>query len=413
MRKVLVLAGGFPQIKLIQELKKRGYYVILADYNDEPVAKKFCDKYYKESTLDVDAIKKIAQDENVEFVITVCTDQALLTVAKVSEELNLPCYIDYQTALNVTNKQYMKRVFVKNNIPTAKHTIMEEFDESKLRDFSYPMIVKPVDCNSSKGVIKVFDLEGLVRAFELDVELSPTNTAIIEEFVEGIELTVDVYVKDGDSHVLSVSISDKINDKDKFVIYRTRWQALITDILHEKISAMAQKIADSFDIKNAPMLIQLIAKGEDIFILEFSARTGGGVKYSLIEKVSGFDVIKAVIDLTTGNPVNLGQCKPESNYLSNVFIYCRHGIFDRLYGFDKLKAQNIISDFYLFKGKGATFDSIASSGDRVAGFTVQGDSLEEITAKYNFALNTIKVLDINGNDIMRHDLLEELTFDRI
>ena len=38
--KALVLAGGFPQIALIQELKKRDVYVILADYYEEPVAKK-------------------------------------------------------------------------------------------------------------------------------------------------------------------------------------------------------------------------------------------------------------------------------------------------------------------------------------------------------------------------------------
>lgn len=410
--KVLVLAGGFPQIKLIEELKKRGYFVILADFNEEPVAKKYCDKYYRESTLDVAAIKKIAQDENVDFLITACTDQALLTVAKVSEELNLPCYIDYKTALNVTNKQYMKDVFVKNNISTAKHIIMEKFDETKIKDFSYPMIVKPVDCNSSKGVIKVFNIKELKSAFEMDIKLSRTKTAIIEEFIDGPELTVDVYVEKGIANVLSVSLSDKINDADKFVIYRTRWPALITDDLLEKIRFTAQQIADSFNLKNSPMLIQMITDKKNVFVLEFSARTGGGVKYSLIQKASGFDVINAVIDLTIGNKVHLEKSKPESKFLSNVFIYCKPGIFNCLEGFDELKKDDVISDYYLFKWKGAEFDSVSNSGDRVAGFTVQADTIEEIKEKYNNALEKIKVLDINGNDMMRHDLLEELYFEK-
>lgn len=410
---VLVLAGGFPQIKLIEELKKRGYFVILADYNEEPVAKKFCDKYYRESTLDVNVIKKIAIEENVEFLITACTDQALLTVAKVSEELNLPCYIDYQTALNVTNKQYMKDVFVKNNISTAKHIIMEKFDETKIKDFSYPMIVKPVDCNSSKGVIKVFNIEELKNAFELDIKLSRTKTAIIEEFIEGPELTVDVYVENGKANVLSVSISDKINDADKFVIYRTRWPALISDNIIKKIEDTSQKIADAFNLKNSPMLIQMITDKKDVFVLEFSARTGGGVKYSLIQKASGFDVINAVIDLTIGNNVHYEKSTPESKYLSNVFIYCKPGIFDKLDGFEELKKQNIITDYYLFKWQGAEFDTITNSGDRVAGFTVQGNTIEEIKEKYNLSLQKIKVLDVNGNDIMRHDLLKELNFEQL
>ena len=43
--KALVLAGGFPQIALIKELKSRGIFTVLADWNEEPVAKKYADKY--------------------------------------------------------------------------------------------------------------------------------------------------------------------------------------------------------------------------------------------------------------------------------------------------------------------------------------------------------------------------------
>ena len=45
--KALVLAGGFPQIALIQKLKQRNIEVVLADYNFEPVAKPYADKYYQ------------------------------------------------------------------------------------------------------------------------------------------------------------------------------------------------------------------------------------------------------------------------------------------------------------------------------------------------------------------------------
>ena len=79
MRKALVLAGGFPQIALLEELKKRGYVTVLADWNEEPVAKKHADIFYKESTLDVAKITEIARMEQVDFLITACTDQALLT----------------------------------------------------------------------------------------------------------------------------------------------------------------------------------------------------------------------------------------------------------------------------------------------------------------------------------------------
>ena len=119
--KALVLAGGYPQIALINELKSRGITVLLADYYASPVAKPYADAFYQVSTLDIEAITDLAREKQVDFLITACTDQALLTVAKVSQTLGLPCYIDYKTALNVTNKSYMKEVFRENGISTAKH----------------------------------------------------------------------------------------------------------------------------------------------------------------------------------------------------------------------------------------------------------------------------------------------------
>lgn len=408
--KALVLAGGYPQIALINELKSRGITVLLADYNKEPVAKKYADEYYQVSTLDIDAIKEVAETQKVDFLITACTDQALLTVAKVSEMLGLPCYIDYKTALNVTNKSYMKDVFLKNGISTAKYFIMEKLEEQLIKDLKYPCIVKPVDCNSSKGVKKVYNREELTEAFEQAVEFSRTNTAIVEEYIQGLEITVDVQIEDGKAYVLSKAYSDKIPDDDKFVIFRTRYPVSETDAVNQQIEETAQQIADAFGLKNSLMLIQMISDGEHIYVLEFSARTGGGVKYQLIKRVSGFDVIKAVVDLTLGQIPHVEISKPESKYITNTFIYCRPGIFKELEGFEELKQDGTISEYFLFKWEGAQMSNATSSGDRIAGFTVQADTLEELREKYDRTLSKIKVLDINGEDIMRHDLITPLVY---
>lgn len=406
--KALVLAGGFPQIALLKELKKRDIATVLADYYAEPVAKPYADKFYQVSTLDVKAITELAQRECVDFLITACTDQALLTVAQVSEKLGLPCYVNYQTALNVTNKEYMKKVFMENHVPTAQYMITGTVLTEKPENMQYPLIVKPVDCNSSKGVKKVMNSSELQEALVNAIQYSRTDTAIVEEFIEGPELSVDVYVENGIAHVLSVSNSDKIADADKFVIFRTRYPAMgMTDELMTLIEDTAQKIADSFELKDSPMLIQMITNGKRVAVLEFSARTGGGVKYLLIKKVSGFDVISAVVDLTLGKKPHVEPACPENKYISNEFIYCKPGTFDSLDGFDELKADGTISDYYVFKWRGATFDKVENSGDRVGGFTIQADTEAEMRTKHQMAGEKLHVLDAKGNDIMRHDLLTD------
>ena len=366
MMKALVLAGGFPQIELLKQLRDRGIYTLLADYYENPVAKPYADKFYRASTLDVEAITQIAVNEKVDFLITACTDQALLTVAKVSEHLGLPCYIDYQTALNVTNKSYMKEVFSRNNISTARHIIVDKYDPEKISGIKYPLIVKPVDCNSSKGVKKVLNEKELSEAIDIAVGFSRTKTAVVEEYIDGEELSADIYVENGIAHVLSVSTLDKIADDDKFIIFRGFYSQEKVERVREVVRKIAQQIADAFGLRNSPMLIQMIYDGKNAYVLEFSARTGGGVKYLLIKKVSGFDVISAVIDLTLGKLPSLIDTVPENKFITNEFIYCNPGVFDRLCGFEELKNEKIISDYYLFKWKGAELGTIQSSGDSLS-----------------------------------------------
>lgn len=353
--KALVLAGGFPQIALIKELKSRNIQTVLIDWNENPVARKHADKFYKASTLDEAKVEEIAITEKVDFIITVCTDQALLTVAKVSEKLGLPCYIDYQTALNVTNKSYMKEIFAKENIPTAKFKIASVLNSDLINDLQFPLIVKPVDCNSSKGVKKVLNADELEIAFEEAVKLSRTASAIVEEFVTGKEISADYYINDGKAELLSVSESCKINDKEKFVIFRAKCPSIATQGLESDIQKIGQKIADAFNINNSPMLVQMLSDGKKLSVIEFSARTGGGVKYLLIKHVSGFDVIKAVVDLTLGIKPECKEKRSSVNYLVNDFIYCKPGTFNHLSGFSELKEKGILTDYYEFVWKGAQF----------------------------------------------------------
>lgn len=403
--KALVLCGGIPQIALIQELKKRRIITVLADMNNKVAARKFADFFYPVSTLDVKGIKKIAIDEQVDFLITVCADQVLLVVAQVSEELKLPCYIDYETAINVSNKAKMKQKFIEFHIPTSKYVISDVWSMSLIKDMKFPLIVKPVDSYSSKGVRKVFNSNELKLAFKNAANISRTNTAIIEEFVLGAEITVDAYVENGSVRILCVSNLDKINDNDKFIIQRTRYPANISKKIIQQVENAAQDIALAFNLKNTPMLIQIIVSEDGISVVEFCARTGGGDKFRLIKKVTGFDVISTVIDLTLGCKPNVKIDTDNNVYILNEFLYCKPGIFDSLKGFEELEKEGIISEYYQLKQLGDEIGVISSSGDRVAYFTIETNDLSELYRRHQIINNQIQILDVNGNDILRHDLI--------
>lgn len=403
--KALVLAGGISQAELIKDLKGRGIYTILADRNPKAYAVPYADKFYPISTMDIEAVKQLAVDEKVDFVITACADQVLLVVAQVSEELGLPCYIDFETAKIVSDKHYMKSIFKDFNVPTADFVVMDRLEEEKIAGFEYPLIVKPVDCYSSRGVKKVRNLNELKTAFNDAVNLSRTKTAIVEDFCEGIEVSADAMIINGKAHILAYSLIEKIKADNKFVICRNSKLINPPDDLKDKIAAAYQNIADGFHLRNAPMFAQMIYDGKKLRVLEFCARTGGCIKYRLLKLGCGYDFVKAVVDLTLGIKPDDPIPANRNNYVVNTFLYCKPGVFDHFEGIDDLVKSGVVYAVDRFVQSGSEFgENVTCSGDRIGSYTLIGDTEEEIQKKDRIVKEGLKAIDKNGNDMLNREL---------
>ena len=401
--KILVLAGGADQIALIKELKWRGPITIIIDYFQNPPAKNYANKHIVASTLDIEKVKEIAITEQVGLICTACTDQALLTVAKVSEDLGLPCYIDYKTALNVTNKAFMKSVMVANDIPTAKYTILHECCLKDLSNFEYPLVVKPVDCNSSKGVKKVEDEESLRSSLNNAVNYSRTHTAIVEEFICGDEISADFYIENSKAKYLCATKSVKRKNTNSFTIVQSVYPVVNYEE-EVQLTQIAQKITDAFHLQNTPLLVQLLHRQNDFLVVEFSARMGGGSKYRLIETLSGVNIMSKYVDLILGHSPSVSPSK-QVNYAVVNYVYSKPGILKQVDGLDSLKNKSVIDDFFYYKTAGMQIDKAETSGDRVIGYLVTADTQDELLYKTRYADSNICVFDMNGFDIMLHGLV--------
>lgn len=404
MKKALVLAGGIAQAALIQELKTRGYYTILCDMNPYCYAVKYADEFRTISAMDFDALEKEARDQHVDMVVTACADQILLAETYLCEKLGLHSYISYETAKLVSDKQYMKDIFIKNGIMTSRYVILDKYDEGEINKLTFPLIVKPVDAYSSKGVNRCNSLIEVKEHLAEAIEISRTKTAIVEEFKEGTELTVEAFIKDGKATLLCYGSKEKLKN-GKFVSYGSLYPSNITDELKEKILNTAQQIADAFHLINSPMLIQFITDGKEAYVLEFCARTGGFIKYEIVKRMSGFDPIKAIVDLHEGKVPSVDNIKPEKNYLISCFLYCSEGTVDQYCGFQEMYDAGVIAPYWLVRDVGYTFEGIKSNGDRAACYLIQDDTYEGLMDKYQRAKESVKILDKNGRNLIRFDLM--------
>lgn len=404
--RIMVLAGGPDQAALIEEIKViyPDSFVILVDMNDHVVASKVADKHLVISTMDFDKVKQAAIDERVDIILTACGDQPMLTMGAVSEELNLPCYLKKDQILNLTNKKRMKALMVETGIPTSKHKAFDAVDEIDDSGLQYPLIVKPADSNGSKGVRKVNNREELIEHAAISFKFSLSHTIIVEEFVEGEDVSSDFYVSNGKVFHLMDCLSNKYKPSDEIaVIYQSLIPPPVNPLIRGKLQEIAEKIAKVFGVDNSPLLIQTIVKGDNINVVEFSARLGGGAKYKTIEAVTGFNVLKANLLSMMGEIPSIEFNKTERKY-SRCHLYTKGGVFSKLVGFEELNKGNLIEDYIVNRAPGSVLSAPTSSGDRVASILFSALSIQELELKISNVMNSIQIISENGTDIFLREM---------
>ena len=197
--------------------------------------------------------------------------------------------------------------------------------------------------------------------------------------------------KNGEAKVLLLTESTKIKNSTGFTILQSVYPVNISEETAGKIKNIAQRISEAFQLDNCPILIQLITDGNEVNVIEFSARMGGGTKYKLIEVLSGVNIMKVYVDRVLGNFPHI-ECTYHINYAHLNYCYCHPGVVERLENFDRLKEEEVIYDYFQYKMPGAEVTKAETSSDRVAGYLIVADSIEELQHKERRANNELKII---------------------
>ena len=399
-KKAIVLGGTMPHLHLIKKLKNRGYETILVDYLDNSPAKVEADRHIKESTLDKEAVLNIAIEEEVDLVLSACVDQANVTACYVSEKLGFPHPYSYETALNVTNKGRMKEILVKNDIPTSPYRIIEGADSiEKIKGLEFPLIVKPTDANSSKGVYIINNENEFIEKIGHSLEISRENRAIVEQFIKGTEIQVDCFAVNGEAHVLMVKDHIVEVEKDREVKssgFVSPGPACTANM--KQIEEVSSKIVTAFGLKTTPFFYEAICNEDGVFVLELAARCAGGTSYSSVGVRSGVDYLDLSLKAFLQEEVLL-DINPNPKKIIGHFLHMKPGIFAKMEGMDELIENGIVDYVYPYAVAGQSIGTANVWGNCIAAIMILSDTYEEGIEKMQKALDYVKILDENHEDM--------------
>ena len=402
----LVLGGTVPHVHLIELLKERGYYTVLLDYTPNPPAKNYADEHLLVSTLDKEAVLEIARERKASLVISTNIDQANVTCCYVAEQLGLTKPYSYETALDVTDKQRMKRIMWENEIPTSKYVQVSSLDGVENLDLRYPLMVKPADSNSANGVKRVSNTEELMANLPDALRFSRNGKAIVEEFVSGKEISAYGVVISGKAKVIMHQERVSVYDgKDKVIkCYASLAPSRISDTAAEKAEQILTHIAAAFHLDNTPLFFQGIVNGDDISVIEFAPRVGGGISFQTIKNATGYDIINAALDSFLNIPLTIdGWHAMDEKYAVNQ-IYGTNGIYEETVGGEQLLHNGVISTLAFYKHKGDIIDSSRASSSRIGVMVVKDKSETGLRKKISDAFAKLDSFDDRGISIIRRDL---------
>lgn len=396
----IVLGGTAPHVLLVNKMHERGYYVVLVDYLPNPPAKKVADEHVLASTLDKEQVLTIAKERGASLVISTCIDQANSVCCYVAEKLGLPHPYSYETSLYVTNKGLMKSRMKEYDVPSSSYLLTKRVDGVDWNAVSFPCVVKPVDCNSSKGVHRADSIEEAKPFVAEALNLSQTGEAIIEGFCAGDEIQVDCVALEGDADVVMTRSKVKSLGRNEAVLnsFGSIVPAQVSDKVLPKLKQIAVNIAKGFGLRNTPFFYQSIVSDEEVNVLEFAPRVGGGLSYYMIKNFVGFDAVEAAVDSFLGRPISRNYHAPEK-YYRTCLLYSRPCTFDHIEGMEELKTEGIVRECFITKSKGDVIDGDMRSSNRVGSFILEAETMQELQERLAVCRSRISVIDNKGNNV--------------
>ncbi|MDC7228192.1 MAG: ATP-grasp domain-containing protein [Spirochaetales bacterium] len=202
---IFILGAGIMQVPAIKSAAELGYRVIVADVNPEAEGIALADDYLpidlKDRHAIAEAAVKLRKEEHLQAVFTAGTDFSA-TVAYAAAAAGLPG-LDYSAAMTASNKILMRRAFAEAGVPSPAFYPVKNSREAleACMNLDFPVVIKPVDSMGARGVVRIESLgdeAGIIDAVEKAVDASGTAEAIVEEFMDGPEFSLDAIVYNGE-----------------------------------------------------------------------------------------------------------------------------------------------------------------------------------------------------------------------
>lgn len=410
-KRLLLLGSNLWKDDIKRFADEKGIFLIFAGLYPGPLDE-IADEFYRIDTTDSSVMIPFIKEHNIDGIFMGGSELIISKSCDYINQLEYPCYCTKSQWDVLQNKKAFKDCCKQYNVPTVP-----EFDVfSQLQDKDYPVIVKPVDACSSKGINVCYNDVQFEKAKQHALTVSPTQSIIIERYIDNGGITNDVYYVAIDGEYYLDAMGDRYVLNGGLITASVTFPSAYLESWIKNVDPMAKEMMRGLGIKNGVVAFQVIPEGEQLYVSECCFRLTGGMTYKMTDAVSGHNSFRLLF-----NHVLTGKMGDENDVLKispffngkkgvSITIPLQIGTISSIQGFDEVESLKYVVDYthYYEIGDTITPKNVNTLDQLFARIMIVSDNNTELIKTITAVRDLVSIKDEKGQEMIIWDTFDEL-----
>jgi len=392
--RLLVLGAGAGQLGLLAAARARGFFVIAVDRDPGAPGFKYADRRAIVSVEDEPSIERLAEAERVDGVIAPGIDWPVGAAARISHRFGLPHPISPGSAVLSTSKLRQRERFAEAGVPQKRWKLVTEPDD----ELGYPCVVKAPDRQGQRGLSLVRSPDELEGAVMAALRASRSGLCLIEELVDGPEVTVNGFSVGGVFHALTVT--------DRLTAPPPAFGVALTHAWPAEHAAgavaVAEEAARALGIENGPTYTQLRVGADGPRVIELAARLGGGHDAELCEVALGVDLNGLALSAALGDEIHPSrlEARPRVGGACVRFLVAPPGELRDVEGIQDAACSEGVVWVRVYRRTRELIRPLRLSSDRAGAVLAWGAGRTEALARAAYAAECVRFATVDAEALV-------------
>ncbi len=394
-RRVLVLGAGPSQLGLLEATRVRGLWTAACDRDPGAPGFRFAERRCIVSIEDEPAVERLASALAPDGIIAPGRDRSTAVAARIAEKLGIAHPLSPATAALCASRIRQREALAGAGVPQPHwQAIAGSAEEVEL---ALPVVVKTVDRSGQTQLRLVEHAGALAAAVEAARAASRGGPVLVEEVVDGPEVTVTGFSVAGE--YVPLLVSDRVCAKPPAfgVPLSETWPSP-----HAQAAAeVARRAVEALSILEGPSHVRLVLSRGGPEVLQVSARLGANHEAELVALATGVDLNQLALSAAVGWPFDADDVRaraPEAvGGATTRVLVAPPG---RLESVELPQGLRGVVATWIYRQPGYVFGPLRRPSDRAGAVLVGGSSREEAVAWASDALERIRLLTADAGALV-------------